>query len=140
MPRRAAIVSVHHLKDINVVPMIDVMMFLLVVFIITMPLIENGIPVNLPKGKANDLSDRNNRAITVNLQGQVFLDEQPVTMEALAREMNLLGRADPDMAVLVRADEKIQYGRVVEIMKILHDANITRMGLVTSPEGAKPAP
>jgi biopolymer transport protein TolR len=138
MPRRTAIVSVQQLKDINMIPMIDVMMFLLVVFIITVPLIEQGIPVNLPRGTANDVDAQHTRSITLNLQGQLFLDTAPVSKEALASEMNLMGRADPELTVLVRADEGIQYARVVEVMKILHDANIVRMALVTSPE-VKPA-
>ena len=140
MPRRTAILSLQQLKDINMIPMIDVMMFLLVVFIITVPLIEQGIPVSLPKGVADDLAARHTRAITVNLQGQLFLDQARITREALAEEMKLMGRADPELTVLVRADEGLPYGRLVEVMKILHDANITRMGLVTSPEVPKAKP
>ena len=135
MRRRAAIVSVHQLKEINMVPMIDVMMFLLVVFIITMPMLEQGIPVNLPRGKARDLSDKKgHRAVTVTAQGQLFLDNAPITRDALASEMRLQGRSDPELTVLVRADDALAYGRVVEVMKILHDANISRLGLVTSPQ------
>lgn len=135
MRRRAAIVSVHQIKDINVVPMIDVMMFLLVVFIITMPLIEQGIPVNLPQGQADELDQKTSRAITLNLKGDVFLDNRALGMDELAHEMELLGRTEPDATVLVRADEGLPYGRIVQVMKILHDAKLTRMGLVTSPEG-----
>ncbi len=134
MPRRTAIVSVQQMKDINMIPLIDVMLFLLVVFIITVPLIEQGIPVNLPRGKASDTDAKHTRSITLNLQGQMFLDDAPTTKEALASEMGLMARADPELTVMVRADEAIQYGKLVEIMKILHDANITRMALVTSPE------
>ena len=121
------------------IPMIDVMMFLLVVFIITVPLIEQGIPVSLPRGKATDMDAQHTRSITLNLQGQLYLDDAMITREALANEMALMGRADPELTVLVRADEGIRYKQVVEIMQILHDANIVRMGLVTSPE-AKAAP
>ena len=132
MPRRAAIVSVHQMKEINMIPLIDVMMFLLIVFIITVPMIEQGIPVNLPLGKASDISAAHNRSLTLDLQGRVFLDNQPVTRKALAEEMNLV-RNDPNLTIMVRADEGLAYGRIVEVMKILHDAKITRIGLVTSP-------
>ena len=134
MPRRSAIVSVHQIRDINMIPLIDVMMFLLVVFIITMPLIEQGIPVKLPAGKASDITGQHNRSITLDLSGRLYLDNKLTTREELNSEMNLMGRADPELTVLVRADEGLAYGKIVEIMKILHDAHITRMGLVTSPQ------
>jgi len=134
MPRRAAIISVHQIRDINMIPLIDVMMFLLVVFIITMPLIEQGIPVKLPAGKANDITGVHNRAITLDLSGRLYLDNKLITHDELTSEMNLMGRADPDLTVLVRADEGLAYGKIVEVMKILHDAHITKMGLVTSPQ------
>ncbi len=134
MPRRTAIMSLQQLRDINMTSMIDVTLFLLVVFIITVPLIEQGIPVNLPKGKADDLSTQHTLSITLDAQGRLFLDQAPITAAALAEEMKLMGRADPELTVLVRADESIPYGRLVEVMKLLHDANITRLGLVTAPE------
>ena len=132
MPRRAAIVSIHQMKEINMIPLIDVMMFLLIVFIITVPMIEQGIPVNLPVGKGDDISAAHNRAVPLDLQGRVFLDTRPITREALAAEMKLV-RNDPHLTVMVRADEGLAYGRIVEVMRILHDAHITRIGLVTSP-------
>jgi biopolymer transport protein ExbD len=140
MGRRSAIVSVHQIRDINLIPLIDVMMFLLVVFIITMPLLEQGIPLKLPSGKATDISGVHNRSITLDLAGRVYLDNKFTTRDDLASEMNLMGRADPDLTVLVRADENLAYGRVAEIVKILHDAHITRMGLVYSPEAKLAAP
>ena len=75
------------------------------------------------------------RTITLNIEGQLYLDRQPITKEALAAEMTEMGRADPETIVMVRADEKIAYGRLVEILKILRDAKIARMALVTSPDG-----
>ena len=134
MPRRSAIVSVHQIRDINMIPLIDVMMFLLVVFIITMPLLEQGIPVNLPVAKADDVTSEHNRTITLDLGGRIYLDNKFTTRNDLVSDMELMGRADPKLTVLVRADENLPYGKVAEIMKILHDAHITRMGLVTSPQ------
>ena len=134
MSRRSAIVSVHQILDINMIPLIDVMMFLLVVFIITMPLLEQGIPVKLPVGKASDISGVHNRSVTLDGAGRLYLDNKFITRDEFASEMYLMGLADPELTVLVRADENLPYGRVAEIMKILHDAKITRMGLVTSPQ------
>ena len=135
MARRTSILALQEIKEINMTPLIDLTFLLLITFIITFPLLEQGIPVNLPRGKADDLDQRQMRTITLNLEGQVFLDREPITQEALAAEMNDLGRADPETVVLVRADEKIAYGRLVEILNILRAAKIARMALVTSPDG-----
>ena len=116
-------------------PLIDLTFLLLITFIITFPLLEQGIYVNLPKGKADDMDQRQMRTITLNIEGQLYLDRQPITKEALASEMTEMGRADPETIVMVRADEKIAYGRLVEILNILREAKIARMALVTSPDG-----
>ena len=136
MRRRAAITSLHQMKEINVVPMIDIMMFLLVVFIITMPLIENGIPVNLPKGRANSVDQKNSRQITLRVDGQLYLDRSPVTREQLVAAMRDLAANSPDTAVIVRGDEGIDYGRIMEVLRILNEHQITKLALATSPEGA----
>jgi len=134
MGRRTSMLSLEQIKEINMTPLIDLTFLLLITFIITFPLIEQGIPVNLPRGKAEDLDQTKSRTITVNVKGDIFLDEAPVTKEVLASEMQALGRADPETVIMVRADEAIAYGKLVEVMRILHDAKIARMALVTSPE------
>lgn len=134
MARRTSILALEQIKEINMTPLIDLTFLLLITFIITFPLIEQGIPVNLPRGKAEDLSEQMTRTITINAQGQIFLDQRPTTREELTAEMNMLGRAAPDAIVRVRADETIAYGKLVEVLKILHDAKIGRMALVTTPE------
>lgn len=128
------------MKEINVVPMIDVMMFLLVVFIITMPLIENGVPVNLPKGRAQSVDQKASRQITIRLDGQIYLDRAPVSKEQLAAEIRTMAAESPDTAVLVRGDEGIAYGKIMEVMRILNDAKVTKLALATSPEGAAATP
>lgn len=115
-------------------PLIDLTFILLITFIITFPLIQQGIPVNLPRGKAEEVDENRTRTITLDLQGNLYLDRLKTTKEELASDMTELGRADPDITILVRADEGIQYGKLVEVLKILHDAKIARMALITSPE------
>lgn len=134
MARRTSILALEQIREINMTPLIDLTFLLLITFIITFPLIEQGIPVNLPRGKAESLDEQVTRTITINAQGQIFLDQRPTTRDELAAEMNALGRGAPDAVVRVRADEKIAYGKLVEVLKILHDAKIARMALVTSPE------
>ena len=131
MARRTSLVSLNQISDINMTPLMDLTFILLITFIITFPLIEKGIPINLPKGKAADMMDQQSRSISLNLEKQLYLDEVPVSREELVKEMMSVAASNPDTAVYVRADRKLPYGDVVDIMKILHDANITKMALVT---------
>lgn len=134
MPRRTSIVSLDEIKEINLTPLIDLTFLLLITFIITFPLIEQGIPVNLPRGKAADLQDERARTITLDATGQIYLDQRPVSRDELSTEMKALGAADPEATVMVRADERIAYGRLAELLRILHEARIARLALVTQAE------
>ena len=133
MKRHTSLTSLKQISEINLTPLMDLTFILLITFIITFPLIEQGIPVNLPRGEADDLNPDESRTISLNLQGELFLDDLPITVEELTTEMNMLGKAAPDTVVMVRADEGIKYGKLVEILRVLHDAKIARMALVTQP-------
>lgn len=134
MARRTSIKPLQEISEINMTPLIDLTFLLLITFIITFPLIEQGVPVNLPRGKAEDISSQHHRTISVNLKGEIFLDEKAISRDDLTSEMNALGAADPEAVVLVRADEGIAYGKVADVVRILHDAKIARMALVTRAE------
>jgi biopolymer transport protein ExbD len=131
MARRTAFVSLEQIKEINLTPLIDLTFLLLITFIITFPMIEQGIPVNLPRGRAEDIDERRTRTITIDRKGAIYLDQQPIDPAALTAQMKTLGASDPDATVLVRGDEQLVYGRIVEVMRILHEAKIARMALVT---------
>jgi biopolymer transport protein ExbD len=131
MARRTSLVNLNQISDINMTPLMDLTFILLITFIITFPLIEQGIAINLPKGKAADMMDVETRSISLNLDKQLYLDDVPVSADELRVSMSEIGLNNPDMTIYVRADRKLPYGEVVEIMKILHDANITKMALVT---------
>lgn len=137
MPRRTTIVALSEIKEINLTPLIDLTFLLLITFIITFPLIEQGVPVNLPRGRAEDLPQRETRSITIRTDGSIHLDQRPVQMQALAEEMRRLGDADPDIVVLVRADEAVPYGRVAEVLRVLHQAKIARLALVHRSEASR---
>lgn len=134
MGRRTSLVSLNQISDINMTPLMDLTFILLITFIITFPLIEQGIAINLPKGKAADMSDSVSRSISLNLDKQLYLDEVPVSKDELLASMSEIGLNEPDTTIYVRADRKLPYGEVVEIMRVLHEANITRMALVTAAE------
>jgi len=133
--RRHGKSSFQTIGDINLTPMLDFAFLLLTVFLITYPLMEQGIHVSLPMGKADDLKQPDkNRTITLNVQGSVYLDSKIVTINQLTDEMRRAGRFDPKVTVYIRADKDIKYGKLAEVMKVLHDARISRMALVTQAE------
>ncbi|MBU0678141.1 MAG: biopolymer transporter ExbD [Verrucomicrobia bacterium] len=134
MARKKPLSTLREISEINMTPLMDLTFILLITFIITFPLIEQGIPVSLPKGEAEELDPEETRTITMDVQGRLYLDDVPISKEELNLEMKTLSVAVPDITIFVRADEKLQYGGVVEIMRILHDAQITRMALVTESE------
>ena len=134
MARRTALSRNRIISEINMTPLIDLTFLLLITFIITFPLIEQGIPVRLPKGKASELDQANTFTITLNDKAEIFFDEVPTGAEALAAELKAKAAENPDVTILVRADEEIAYGKVVAVLRMMHDANISRMALVTSPE------
>lgn len=131
MPRRTTLTTLREISEINLTPLMDLTFILLITFIITFPLIEQGIPMNLPRGEAEELDENQSRTISMDLQGAIYLDDLQISKEGLAEEMRQLGQADPETVVMVRADEGIKYGSLVEILRILHDAKIARMALIT---------
>lgn len=133
MARRTRTV-LHAVGEINLVPMLDFAFLLLTVFLITYPLMEQGVHVNLPRGKASELKPDRSRTISVRLDGAMFLDNRPVTESQMAAEMNRLGKTDPAITVFVRADKDLKYSRVMDIMRILHDAGLSKMALVSQAE------
>lgn len=132
--RKTSLVALKEISEINMTPLMDLTFILLITFIITFPLIEQGIPINLPKGDAADLDNPDTRNITITAQGVLFLDDQVILKTALEGEMQRTGALTPNTTVYVRADKTIEYGRVAEVMKLLYDAKITRMALVTEAE------
>lgn len=132
--RKTSLIALKEISDINMTPLMDLTFILLITFIITFPMIEQGIPVNLPKGKSADLDNPDTRTITVDADGVLFLDDEIVLKEELAGEMQRTGELMPNTTIYVRADMTVEYGRVAEVMKILYDAKITRTALVTQAE------
>ena len=122
------------ISDIQLTSMMDLSFLLLITFVISFPLIEQGIAVNLPRGPAADAQPDKSRAITINAKNQIYLDDSAVSLDQLTVAMNQLGKSDPDAIVRIRADEQLNYGSVVKVLRVLHDAKIARMALVTQQE------
>lgn len=117
----------------NMTPLIDLTFLLLITFIITFPMLEQGISVKLPRGKAENIEQSKSQSITVNVNGEIFLNNRPVSHGELESELKSIAERDPDAPVLVRCDERVGYGELVKTLKIIRACKITRMALVTEP-------
>ncbi len=134
MARHAPLTSLKPISEVNLTPLIDLTFLLLITFIITFPLIEQGIPVKLPKGTTSDLSTDKPCTVTIDHDGMLYLDNVGISRDQLTARLTELAKASPMLTVLVRGDEAIPYGQVVEVLKVLRVAGITRMALVTQPD------
>jgi biopolymer transport protein ExbD len=118
--------------EINVVPMLDLAYVLLVIFIIMTTASVQGIKVNLPKASNSpSLAKPQTKAITINEAGQIFLDAYPVTLDELRTRLAQLKGANPELPVVVKGDTVVQYGKVMEVLELLGQLDITQLGLVT---------
>ena len=122
------------MSEINVTPLVDVMLVLVVIFIITAPLLASSIRLDLPGTDAARPNDAP-RFVTVALdaQGKLFLNDQPVTAAELATRLADSGKANPDTEVQLRADQTVPYGRIVEVMGAAQKAGLNRIGFVAEP-------
>lgn len=135
MGKRLSRSTVRAVSEMNLTSMMDLTFLLLITFIITFPMMEQGIPLNLPKGKAQDLgSQAKSTAISVDREGRIYLGEEVVTAETLEFRLGEQLAAEPEMHVLVRGDEVVPYGNVVTVLKIVHRLGITKLALVTREE------
>lgn len=122
------------MSDINVTPLVDVMLVLVVIFIITAPLLASAIRLDLPKTDAAKAIDIPRFvALAVDRSGQAFLNDQPVALDELARQLRQAASRDSDTEVQLRADDAVPYGRVVEVLGVAQKAGLSRIGFVAEP-------
>jgi biopolymer transport protein TolR len=120
------------MAEINVTPFVDVMLVLLIVFMVTAPLLTVGVPVDLPKTKAQPLGqDREPLSVSVRKDGNIYLQNTPIEEDALVARLEAISRNGYDQRIFVRGDKSVDYGRVMEVMGLLNAAGFTHIGLVT---------
>jgi biopolymer transport protein TolR len=128
------------MSDINVTPLVDVMLVLVVIFIITAPLLASTIRLDLPTTEAAKPGDAPKFVtLVVDRAGQVFLGDRPVTLDELAQSLVQTASRAPDTEVQLRADEAVPYGKVVEVMGVAQKAGLNRIGFVAEPPKAPQA-
>jgi biopolymer transport protein TolR len=130
------------MSEINVTPMVDVMLVLLIVFMVAAPLLTVGVPVELPKNNAPALNENKEPLqITINADGDVFIGEQTkVEVDDLAEKLKAITNNNPDAVIYLRGDKGVAYGRVSDVMALISSAGFTKISLVSElpPTGRRP--
>jgi len=135
------------MSEINVTPLVDVMLVLLVIFMITAPLLQVGVPVDLPKTSAQQVGGKDEPlVVSVNAKDEVFLGDTRYELDDLAAKLKAVHEQKPDQRVFIRGDKAINYGRMMEVMGVVIDAGFRQLGLLgeqaepPGKQGASPAP
>ena len=120
------------LSEINVTPLVDVMLVLLIIFMVTAPLMQQGIDVNLPKAKGKDLPPEERLTIVIKKGGALFMNDQPTSKSEMMGKLTAISKRNPN--VFLKADKDVPYGTVIEIMGDIKEAGIEKLGMVTEPK------
>jgi len=120
------------LSEINVTPFVDVMLVLLVIFMVTAPLLQQGIDVNLPKAKGRDLPPEERISLVIKKDGAIYMNDNPVSITDMRQKLEAISKLNPN--VYLKADKGVPYGFVVEVIGEIKDAGIERLGIVTEPK------
>jgi len=122
------------LAEINVTPLVDVMLVLLIIFMITAPMLKEGMDVNLPVASGTPQAEQEEQLIlTLTKQGAIYLNQTAYTLEALRPKLQALYQARPDRPVFLRADTEVPYGSVVQVMDEVKKAGVFKLGMITQP-------
>ena len=122
------------MSEINVTPMVDVMLVLLIIFMVTAPFMQMGIEVDLPKAQAQSLDpDENNMILSVSAERKIFLGDTEIPREVLKEKLLSNKRLQADKEIFLQADRSLPYGFVIDIMAILKNAGVENLGMVTDP-------
>jgi len=130
--RRARRQKFAPMSEINVTPMVDVMLVLLIVFMVAAPLLTVGVPIDLPQTQARSLDTQAKPlTLTVTAQGQIFIGDNPVALEAIVETLASLAGEDTDQRIYLRGDANAGYGSVMQVMGVLSGAGYNQIGLIT---------
>jgi biopolymer transport protein ExbD len=122
------------LSEINVVPLVDVMLVLLVIFIITAPLLTHSVKVDLPKASSNpNITQPEHIEFALQEDASLYWNGEPVTLDQLAPRFEAATKQDPNIELHIRADNRVHYGQVAEVMSIAAKSGLLRIGFVTDP-------
>src|SRR3984957_558460 len=125
------------LAEINVTPMVDVMLVLLVIFMVAAPLLTVGVPINLPKTSAAEVTEPQKPiVVSMNASGEYFIGDDKVAPDALKAQLTALAQGDPTRIVYVRGDRTIEYGKLMDLLGLVNTAGFAKVSLIA--KGGKP--
>ena len=128
------------LSEINVTPLVDVMLVLLIIFMVTAPLMTSGVSVDLPKTDAKPLNtDSEPLTVSINAEGKIFLQNQEVQMPELVGKLQAVSQNDNTRRIFVRGDKDISYGLVMQVMGTITQGGFTKVALLAQPPSGPPA-
>lgn len=125
------------MAEINVIPLVDVVLVLLVIFMITAPMLYRGIDIKLPSSASNTIKPEMRMVLTVEKDQKLYLDKDPVTLSQLERRLRAVKDGNADVSLYLRADREVPYGIVVQVMDGVKKAGIEKLGMVTEPTGSE---
>lgn len=121
------------MAEINVVPLVDVVLVLLVIFMVTAPMLYRGLDINLPQTATNTIKPEQRVVVTVERDRQIYMDKDAVPLIQLQSRLAALHQANTEVSVFLRADRDVPYGTVVQVMDSIKKAGIDKLGMVTDP-------
>lgn len=128
------------MAEINVTPMVDVMLVLLIIFMVTAPLMTSGVPVDLPKVSAQPVnSDSEPLTVSVNAKGDIFLQEEPLDIAELVTKLQAIAKNNAERRIFVRGDKDLAYGRIMQVMGTITQGGFTKVALLAEQPSAGPA-
>ncbi len=125
------------MAEINVIPLVDVVLVLLVIFMITAPMLYRGIDIKLPNSATNNIKPEMRMVLTVEKDQKLYLDKDAVTVAQLERRLRAAKDSNADVSIYMRADREVPYGVVVQVMDAVKKAGIEKLGMVTEPTGSE---
>ncbi len=128
--------SYRPMADINVTPMVDVMLVLLIIFMVSAPLMTAGVPVDLPNSKAKAIQSQDNKPIelSVDKEGKVYLADTEIQKGGLVNILQGMMEGDEERRIYIRADKGIEYGTVMDVLGLLNSAGFRKVALISKPE------
>ena len=122
------------MSDINVTPLVDVMLVLLIIFMVTAPMMMQGVEVNLPQTTTRPIKTREDPLIlTVNKKGEIYLERYMIKLDGLEEKIKKIFRNRRDKEILLRADKEVPYGFIIKVISRVKRAGIDKLGMVTEP-------
>jgi biopolymer transport protein TolR len=129
------------LAEINVTPMVDVMLVLLIIFMVTAPLMTSGVSVDLPKTNAQPLnSDSEPLTVSIKADGSIFLQNEPIDISDIVAKLQAIAQNNPDRRIFVRGDKDLPYGRIMEVMGTITTGGFTKVALLAEQTAAPQTP